>query len=55
MGVYKIGDFSKKVGMTVRTLQLWDKKGVLTAKRTITNQRYYTDEDYEKCMNLARK
>ncbi|MGZ6368341.1 MAG: MerR family transcriptional regulator, partial [Ktedonobacteraceae bacterium] len=26
-------------------MQKWDRIGVLPAKRTITNRRYYTDED----------
>jgi len=29
----------------VKTLQKWDRIGVLPAKRTVTNRRYYTDED----------
>jgi putative resolvase len=34
------------VGRTVHTLQRWDREGKLPAKRTSTNQRYYTYEDY---------
>ncbi|WP_025023042.1 IS607 family transposase, partial [Ligilactobacillus hayakitensis] len=33
-------------GVTVRTLQIWDKKGTLKAYRTPTNRRYYTEEQY---------
>ena len=34
------------VGRTVHTLQRWDREGRLPAKRTATNHRYYTYEDY---------
>ncbi|WP_156398713.1 MerR family transcriptional regulator, partial [Ligilactobacillus hayakitensis] len=34
------------LGVTVRTLQIWDKKGTLKAYRTPTNRRYYTEEQY---------
>lgn len=43
--MYKPSAFAKRVGVSVKTLQKWDRIGVLPAKRTITNQRYYTDED----------
>jgi putative resolvase len=38
--------FARMVGRTVHTLQRWDREGTLPAKRTSTNQRYYTYEDY---------
>ncbi|MDZ4766669.1 MAG: MerR family DNA-binding transcriptional regulator [Chloroflexota bacterium] len=31
----------KKIGVTVHTLQRWDREGRLIAKRTPTNRRYY--------------
>lgn len=34
------------MGRTTGTLQRWDRKGILTAKRSPTNRRYYTYEDY---------
>jgi predicted site-specific integrase-resolvase len=40
------------INRTVSTLQKWDRAGVLPAKRTATNRRYYTQEDYSKVMNL---
>lgn len=46
--------FSKKVGVSVKTLQKWDRIGVLPAKRTITNRRYYTDEDLAVTLRLPR-
>jgi DNA-binding transcriptional MerR regulator len=40
-----IGEFAKLVGVVPKTLQRWDREGRLKAQRTVTNQRYYTDED----------
>ena len=37
---------AERLGVTVRTLQIWDKKGTLKAHRTPTNRRYYTEEQY---------
>ena len=49
---YKIGEFSEKVGVSISTLQRWDRTNVLKSRRTPTNQRYYTDEDLNKVLNL---
>jgi|SRR5581483_2104427 len=46
--------FSKKVGVSVKTLQTWDRIGVLPAKRTITDRRSYTDEDLAVALRLPR-
>ena len=43
--MYTIGEFAKRVGVAVHTLQRWDREGRLKAHRTINNRRYYTDED----------
>ena len=52
MAIYKIGEFSEKVGVSISTLQRWDRTDVLKSRRTPTNQRYYTDEDLNKVLNL---
>ena len=52
MTIYKVGEFSEKVGVSISTLQRWDRTDVLKSKRTPTNQRYYTDEDLNKVLNL---
>ena len=44
--IYKPKDFAKLLGVSVRTLQRWDKKGLLVAYRTPTDRRYYTHEQY---------
>ena len=52
MSIYKVGEFAKKVGVSISTLQRWDRTNVLKSRRTTTNQRYYTDEDLNKVLNL---
>ena len=43
---YKIGDFAKIVGTTVRTLRYYDEMGILIPDEIdlYTNYRYYTDK-----------
>ena len=43
MTMLKPKEMAERLGVTVRTLQIWDSKGVLKAYRTPTNRRYYTD------------
>lgn len=38
--------FARMIGRSVSTLQRWDREGRLIARRTPTNRRYYTHEDY---------
>ena len=52
MTIYKVGEFAEKIGVSISTLQRWDRTDVLKSKRTPTNQRYYTDEDLNKVLNL---
>lgn len=47
---YKPSEFSKMVGVSVKTLQRWDRDGVLKAYRSPTNRRYYTDEQIKNVM-----
>ena len=45
--MYPPREFAKMIGRSVQTLQRWDRDGILVAKRTPTNRRYYTEEDYQ--------
>ena len=38
----------------MKTIQKWDRLGILPAKRTITNRRYYTDDDLAAALRLPR-
>jgi putative resolvase len=42
------------MNVSVKTIQKWDRLGILPAKRTITNRRYYTDEDLAAALRLPR-
>lgn len=43
---YKPKDFAELLGVSVKTLQRWDRAGILKANRTPTNRRYYTYDQY---------
>lgn len=43
---YKPKDFAELIGVSVKTLQRWDREGILKAKRTPTDRRYYTYDQY---------
>ena len=43
---YKPKDFAELLGISVKTLQRWDREGILKAYRTPTNRRYYTYDQY---------
>ena len=43
---YKPKEFAELIGISVKTLQRWDREGVLKANRTPTDRRYYTYDQY---------
>ena len=43
---YKPKDFAELLGISVKTLQRWDREGILKANRTPTDRRYYTYDQY---------
>lgn len=43
---YKPKDFAELLGVSVKTLQRWDREGILNANRTPTDRRYYTYDQY---------
>jgi putative resolvase len=46
MSNYKPQEFAEMIGVSVKTLQRWDKDGKLKAYRTPTDRRYYTHKQY---------
>lgn len=50
--IYKPKDFSKMLGVTVKTLQRWDVNGVLKACRNAKNRRYYTEKHYAEYLGI---
>lgn len=41
--MYNIGEFAKLINKSVKTLQRWDREGILVAKRSPKGRRYYTE------------
>jgi predicted site-specific integrase-resolvase len=52
--MYTPAQFAKRINVSVKTIQKWDRLGILPAKRTITNRRYYTDDDLVAALRLPR-
>lgn len=52
--MYTISKFSKMVGVTVKTLQRWDREKKLVANRTETNRRYYTDDHLQQVLQTPK-
>ena len=50
MNTYKPNEFAEMIGVSVKTLQRWDRNKKLIAYRTPTNRRYYTHNQYVECM-----
>ena len=46
MSNYKPQEFAEMIGVSVKTLQRWDREGKLKAFRTPTDRRYYTHKQY---------
>ena len=46
MTTYPPRIFGRMIGRSVATLQRWDREGILKARRTPTDRRYYTHDDY---------
>lgn len=53
MKVYRIHEMAEKLGVSVKTLQRWDNTGKLPARRTPSNQRYYTEDQYLDYMGMS--
>ena len=52
MKIYKIHEMAEKLGVSIKTLQRWDNTGKLPARRTPSNQRYYTEDQYLEYMGF---
>jgi predicted site-specific integrase-resolvase len=50
---YKPKDFANLLGVSVKTLQRWDREGILKANRTPTDRRYYTYDQYLKFKGIT--
>lgn len=52
--IYNVTEFSNMIGKSVKTLQRWDREGILTAYRSPSKRRYYTHSQYEEYMGITR-
>ena len=52
---YKPKDFAELLNVSVKTLQRWDREGILKAKRTPTDRRYYTYDQYLEFKGIKNK
>lgn len=52
---YKPKDFAELLGVSVKTLQRWDRDGILKANRTPTDRRYYTYDQFLQFKGLETK
>jgi hypothetical protein len=52
---YKPNEFGTLINRSVKTLQKWDREGVLTAFRTPTGRRYYTHTQYLEYIGASSK
>lgn len=43
--MYGIGEFSKKVNLSMDTIRYYEKEGMLVSKRNASNRRVYNDKD----------
>lgn len=51
--IMKPGEFAKLAGVSVTTLQRWDRDGILIADRSVTGRRVYTEEHLDR-VNINR-
>lgn len=51
---YKPKEFAELLNVSVKTLQRWDRDKVLISKRTPTNRRYYTYDQYLEFNGIQR-
>ena len=52
MSTYTVRQFAERIGVSVKTLQRWDREGRLTPLRTPGNRRLYTDEHVQQVLHL---
>lgn len=51
----RLNEMAKRLNVSVKTLQRWDREGILIAKRTPTDRRYYTEDQYFEYIGSSTK
>ena len=49
---YNVSEAAEKIGVSVKTLQRWDRDGKLVASRTPSNRRFYTESQLREILNM---
>jgi DNA-binding transcriptional MerR regulator len=52
--IYDIAEFAKLVRVSVKTLQRWDREGILKARRKASNRRYYTEQELKQALAAGK-
>ena len=55
MFMVRLNEMAKRLNVSVKTLQRWDREGILVAKRTPTDRRYYTEDQYLEYIGSSTK
>lgn len=55
MFMIRLNEMAKRLNVSVKTLQRWDREGILVAKRTPTGRRYYTEDQYLEYIGSSTK
>ena len=53
--IYNVTDFAEMIGKSVKTLQRWDREGILVAYRSPSKRRYYTHTQYLEYIGETKK
>jgi predicted site-specific integrase-resolvase len=51
--LYSIGDFAKRVNVSLSTLRRWDASGELVANRRLSGHRFYDESHVRQALNLT--
>ena len=52
MDTYRPNEFVRLIAKTTKTLQRWDREGILKAHRTPTNRRFYTHDQLSEILGV---
>jgi excisionase family DNA binding protein len=53
--IYKVSQAAELLGVSVSTMQRWDREGRIKAYRNAANRRYYTQEQLNKYLGISEK
>ncbi len=55
MKTYRLHEFADLIAKSTDTLQRWDRTGVLKAHRTLTNRRFYTEDQLSEVLGIKEE